>query len=162
MKDNMIGSCMVTHPFSLEPYVSVKAAAKLLRTKKIRHLPVILDKKLVGIVSDRDIRVALALPQASILTVGDIMTRDVYIANQTTPLSEVAYEMAEQKLGSALIVNSKQHVVGIFTTTDALRILSTLAEEGTLAEYVEESDYETWAFEGGEPRLDSMDDDSLS
>lgn len=151
MNDNMIGTYMVTHPFSVEPNHSVKAAAPLLREKHIRHLPVIKDKKLVGIVSERDIRAALALPQGNILTIGDIMTSDVYVATLTTPLSEVAYEMAEQKLGSALIVNSKKQVVGIFTTTDALRILSTLAEEGTLGEFVEEEDYEKWPFEGTHP-----------
>jgi len=116
----------------------------MMRELAIRHLPVLQDERLVGLVSERDLKAAASLPEAEAktLTVGDVMKRDVFVASADMQLSEVASEMAEGKLGSAIIVDAGGNVTGIFTTTDALRILAGLAEEGSIEEYL--LDYESY------------------
>lgn len=116
----------------------------MMRELAIRHLPVLQDERLVGVVSERDLKPAASLPEVETkaLTVGDVMKRDVFVASTDMQLSEVASEMAEGKLGSAIIVDAGGNVAGIFTTTDALRILAGLAEEGSIEEYL--LDYESY------------------
>lgn len=136
MRDSRIGFHMVKHPHSITPDVSITAAMDLMRSLNIRHLPVLEREKLVGLVSDRDLRGALALDKANQLRIGDVMKRDVFVTTPDTSLSDVAQEMALQKFGSALIVDRRGHITGIFTTTDALRILADLADEGKMDEYL--------------------------
>ena len=56
------------------------------------------------------------------------MTRDPYCVPVGTPLSEVAGQMAEHKYGSAIITNGIGQIVGIFTTTDAMRVLQKMLQ----------------------------------
>jgi acetoin utilization protein AcuB len=113
-----------------------------MRELAIRHLPIVQEERLVGLVSERDLKAAWGLPEAKKLAVGDVMKRDVFVAHSDMALSEVASEMADGKLGSAIIVDAGGNVTGIFTTTDALRILASLAEDGSIEEYL--LDYESY------------------
>jgi acetoin utilization protein AcuB len=145
MKDTMIGEHMIKHPCIVDPTMDLQSAAELLKDKGIRHLPVVQNRKLLGLISERDLKAALALPQSKLLTLGDIMVGEVFVVPSTARLSDVAFEMADRKFGSAVIVNEKKHVVGIFTTTDALRILADLAENELMSEFFDEdSDFEEW------------------
>lgn len=148
MKPSTIGSYMVTSPYTVEPGVGLKTADIMMRGKEIRHLPVVKKDKLVGIVSERDLRAAMALPLADQLTIGDIMETNVHVATLNTSLAKVAQEMASKKLGSTLIVNDDDEVIGIFTTTDALRILAGFADDETIEDYlVEEEEYISWPWQ---------------
>jgi acetoin utilization protein AcuB len=142
MKDGRISQHMVRYPHIIPPDFGLKDGLDMMHELGIRHLPVVQNEKLVGLVSERDIKAAVTLPQAKTLSVADIMKRDVFVVTSDTALSEVASEMADNKLGSAIIVDSKRNVVGIFTTTDALRLLADLAEEGNIEEYM--IDYESY------------------
>lgn len=142
MKDSKISQYMVRYPHVIPPDLGLKEAWDTMRELAIRHLPILQEERLVGVVSERDLKSALSLPEAKTLTVGDIMKRDVFVANSDMALSEVASEMADGKLGSAIIVDAGGNVTGIFTTTDALRILASLAEEGSIEEYL--LDYESY------------------
>jgi acetoin utilization protein AcuB len=61
------------------------------------------------------------------VTVADAMTPDPYLVGPGMPLADVAREMAERRLGSAVVVD-KGHVIGIFTTVDALQALWHMVE----------------------------------
>jgi len=104
---------------------SLAMAHDLMRTSQIRHLPVLDGGKLVGIISLRDLHLVETLPDVDPMKVSveDAMTEDVYSVKKTDDLRDVAKHMAENKLGSAIVVEHNK-VVGVFTTTDALRALA--------------------------------------
>ncbi len=89
-----------------------------------RHLPVMDDGKVVGVLSDRDIQLALGFKHGNIktMTVEDVYSDDPYVTHPDTNLKQVAMEMAEKKYGSAVVMDNED-LVGIFTTTDACRAL---------------------------------------
>lgn len=103
----------------------LSAAHVLMRTNGIRHLPVLHGGKLVGIVSLRDLHLVETFRDVNPdqVRVEEAMTQDVYAVEPKTPLKDVVSEMAERKLGSAVVIEGTK-VVGVFTTTDALDTLA--------------------------------------
>jgi acetoin utilization protein AcuB len=108
---------------------SLSEAHRMMRQHHVRHLPVLEAGRLVGIISDRDLYLveALGMEMHDDMTVEDAMSQDVLVAQQSDLIGDVARLMAERKAGSAVIVRH-DHVIGIFTTIDALRALSAYCE----------------------------------
>lgn len=117
-----IKTVMTPFPYSVEAAASVDQAREFMREHRIRHLPVTEGGQLVGLVSDRDIKLMLgpdfAYPPEKELRVRDVMIRDAYIVDLDTRLDEVLLHMALHQLGSA-IVTREGKLAGVFTTTDA-------------------------------------------
>jgi acetoin utilization protein AcuB len=114
------------------PETPVLDARSLMQKERIRHL-LVTDKKgeLLGIVTDRDIRLNLPSQATSLsvweinhlftkLTVGEVMTRLVITIGPDRPAREGAQLMLERKIG-ALPVLDDGHLVGIITETDIVR-----------------------------------------
>ena len=122
-----ISRYMTRQPWTIEPGATLTAAHQLMRSHAIRHLPVIDAGKLVGIVSERDLHLIETLPDSDPdeVTVDDAMTETVYVAAPTDDVSEVVDRMAAGKLGSAVVMQDHS-VEGIFTSIDALQVLSHL------------------------------------
>jgi len=118
---------MTLAPQTADYHQPLSEALKVLRQRDIRHLPVLRDGKLVGILSERNLKVALGVDHGS-FKVGDAMMPDVFAVPPTTPVWEVAEEMALEKFGSAIVVDKSGAVVGVFTTTDACRLLAQLLQ----------------------------------
>lgn len=118
---------MTSCPFTIEASQPVYQAQELMKLHQIRHLPVLEDGKLVGLVSDRDVKLYVSLagvdPKRDV--VRDLIDHEVYSVSPAARLDEVTSDMAEKKLGSALVVDH-QNLVGIFTTVDAMRAISDL------------------------------------
>ncbi len=95
-------------------------AHQMMRDQRIRHLPVLHQGKLVGIVTDRDLHFveALADVDPKKISVREAMTPEPYVVSPEAALDEVVSMMAAKKLGS-VVVSDHGHVVGIFTTVDA-------------------------------------------
>ena len=121
-----IGSVMTASPLSIEISEPVSAAKKIISEKGIRHLPVTNNGDLVSVLSDRDIKLALVanhgLVQSADLTVGDVCTMQTYSAAVSDLLSDVVTDMAGKHIGSVMVLKEDQ-LAGIFTATDACRLL---------------------------------------
>lgn len=121
---------MTTTPYAVNAESSLEEASKIMKKHGIRHLPVVIvDGKKYGILSDRDVNYAMSLTgfDARHAKVKDICEDAPYITKPSSLLSEVSAELAERKVGSALIMDNG-HLVGIFTTTDACRALNDLCQ----------------------------------
>ena len=108
---------------------TIAQASEFMKKLHLRHLPVLNGGKLVGILTDRDIKLVLSFKDvdAETLTVEEAYTPDPYITKPDAPLNEVVAVMAERKYGCALVVDNGK-LVGIFTETDAYKALSELLE----------------------------------
>ena len=125
---NHINEHMTKHPYFCSRSTPVKEALKFMRQKGFRHLPIVENKKLVGVVSDRNLKEAGAFADSMHLTLGDVMTTNPYCVDAKTPLSEAIQAMVGLKIGSAVVINSDGSVVGIFTAIDAMKMLGSILD----------------------------------
>ncbi len=114
---------MTPLPYTLAPTDSVEQATALLREHGVRHLPVVAEGGVVGIVSERDLFVASRFANTHGMKVEVIMEPDPYIVTRSTPLCEVARTMEARRYGAAIVVENGC-LVGVFTAVDGLRALS--------------------------------------
>lgn len=110
---------MTRQPWTIGRDAHAGDAARLMEQHGIRHLPVIEDGRLVGILSERDLRIA-ALAGFDQMHVDDVMTTDVCVASPNAPIDAIIEGMAERKLGSVVVTDPEGLIEGIFTTVDAL------------------------------------------
>lgn len=120
---------MTTTPLIIEKDAPLLEAAELMQKNYIRHLPVLSQGKVEGILSSTDIAVIRGLSGVDIekLKVVDCYTPHPYTVRPETSLDEVLDEMADKKYGCVL-VKDNEHLVGIFTWIDALRATKALLE----------------------------------
>jgi acetoin utilization protein AcuB len=116
---------------------SMQDAAKLIKENNIRGLPVMKKDKLVGIVTDRDLKRASAsdantleihelLFLISKIKVKDIMTKDPITIPLDSTIDEAAEVLLDNKLSGAPVMDDKGQVVGIITQTDIFRVMVSL------------------------------------
>jgi acetoin utilization protein AcuB len=124
MKNLMVQKFMTHLPHTIRHDQNLAAAHKLMRTHDIRHLPVLREGRLTGIVSQRDLYLIESLNgiDMTMVPVADAMTTDTYTVGPHTSVRKIAEEMATHRYGSAVVVDGEA-IVGIFTTTDALAVL---------------------------------------
>ncbi len=121
----------------------VLEAQQLMASHRIRHLPVTEGGRLMGIVTDRDIRLNLPSPATSLsmweinyllarLTVGSVMRHTVITVDPDLEAAEAAQIMLDHKIGALPVVDGGV-IVGIVTETDMLRAFATMATGTMLA-----------------------------
>lgn len=119
-----IKSVMTPFPYSIAPSASLEDAIAMMAQHDIRHLPVCESHAVIGVLFERDTRVALSVrPRDMSLIVKHICT-EAYLVDLERPLDEVAAEMAAQRVGSAIVMRGDK-LAGILTTTDVFRLLAT-------------------------------------
>jgi len=109
----------------------ISTAVALMQQHDFRHLPVTEHGTLRGVLSDRDLRIASAAAgeqDAARLRVRDVFHADAYTVEADTPLDRVAATMAERHVGSVLVTKGGK-LVGVFTGTDACRVLAQVLHE---------------------------------
>lgn len=119
---------MTAQPLTIGRRASLAKARGLMRVHGIRHLPVVDAGHVVGVLSDSDlhmIEIVADYPLEAI-DVEDAMTAQPYFVTGDTPIDDLVDAMVEHKYGCALVGRRHGAVEGIFTTTDALRILAAL------------------------------------
>lgn len=119
----MIEKYMTATPHTINPSMPIKTAMQMMRENAFRHLPVLHAGKLVGVLTDRDIKLVASFKGAENMTVDDAMTPAPFTVTPQASLDEVVFEMAEHKYGCAVVQQENGKVVGIFTATDGLRVL---------------------------------------
>jgi len=129
---------MTGAPITVSPDTPVFDARQTMIKERIRHLLVSEHRRLVGIVTDRDIRLNLPSQATSLsvwemnyllaqLTVDKIMTTSVIIVGPDLEARDAARLMLEHKIG-ALPVLDGEHLIGIITETDVLRAFARTPE----------------------------------
>lgn len=111
------------HTISMEK--PLPHARALMLEHGIRHLPVLDGHKLVGLLSDRELARLEGFPLVDfkLVSVPDAMSDEPYVVAPDAPAVEVLGTMRDQRYGSAIVCEDSK-VVGVFTTTDALRVLA--------------------------------------
>ena len=113
---------MTAFPFSIRPGAPLPQAIDFMRSHSIRHLPVMEDDEIIGMLSDRDIKLVLgpdfAYPDPDKLTAGDVMQSKCYVVDLNERLDNVLSYMAEHHIGCAAVTRHGK-LAGMFTTSDA-------------------------------------------
>jgi acetoin utilization protein AcuB len=136
----LVRDIMTSELTTLEADAKLLDAALLMRSSGFRHLPVVKEGRLVGLLSDRDVQRASPSMFSDIspeeynrlfetTPIEKVMTKEPVSVSPDTAVSEVVRLMHQHKYGSLPVVEGDNQLVGIVTTTDMLRILSELLGE---------------------------------
>jgi len=128
----LVGARMSKPVIIVPPDMPINEALNLMKKDHIRRAPVVLNGKLVGIVSDKDLLDASPSPATSLsvwelnyllskITVNDVMTKKVLTVQENTPIEEAARILADNKIGGLPVMRGDK-VVGIITETDLFKI----------------------------------------
>jgi acetoin utilization protein AcuB len=124
-----VKNIMTPKPIAIEPNKAVYAALLLMYEHDIRRLPVIENGRVVGIISDRDIKQIVGRPllgreetgkEDLNCNVSEVMTRDVIMVDQDADIREAIELMAENKISGLPVVDHDEKLVGVVSSIDVL------------------------------------------
>lgn len=134
----LVQEWMTKEVLTISPETSMMKASRLMKDKKIRRLPVVDEsRRVVGIVSDRDIKDASPSKATTLdmhelyyllseLKIKDIMTKNPVCARSNDSVEGVALVMMERNFGGMPVVDDDNKIVGIITESDIFRVLVTI------------------------------------
>jgi CBS domain-containing protein len=136
-KEGTVREIMMGSPVTLNPADTLDLANDIIAIGRIRHIPVVEQGKLVGLLSERDLFGAAATRIFGITNksrtallkstrIKDVMKKNVVTVEPDTPIKDAARVMAEKKIGCVPVV-SDGGVVGLVTTTNILRYVEAIA-----------------------------------
>ena len=115
---------MTALPQTIGADSSLHLAKILMDENSCHHLPVLDGGELVGVISLFDLSLILLSSKAKSSKISDVMTTSPYTVPPDTSLKTVATEMLKQKISSVIVQAKGSQPWGIFTNTDALRIVA--------------------------------------
>lgn len=141
----IVGDIMSKNPAHIGPTASIFSALNLLKDLDVRHLLIMENGELVGILSDRDIRALSAadreaakiastnfdLSQALKRPVSEFMSTDVFYVEPETLIQEAIDIMLDQNVGAIPVVNADNSLVGIVSYVDILKAASSILNAAT-------------------------------
>jgi len=130
-----VSKWMTPNVITIDRNESLGTALRLMREHRIRRLPVVSKGKLVGIVSDRDLKGALPSQATSLdvwelhglidrMKISDIMTKKVITTTPDSTIERVALTMMEKKIEGLPVLDTAGNLVGIITEGDVFRALT--------------------------------------
>ena len=114
-----LSACMTPQVTAIKTTTTLKEALDLCSEKRVRHLPVLGNAGLVGMVSDRDLLRAIGKGRRPDIAVKSIMTRELRTIDDHMRISDAAAELLQGPIG-ALAVTHGCEVVGMVSTLDIL------------------------------------------
>lgn len=127
-----LDQAMTPFPYSIDAKQSADTADTLLRRHRVRHLAVMAEGEIIGVLSDRDVAHAMAMAsgEGGLTPVFTLCSKPAYVVDQAEPLAKVVRTMAEHHYGCALITEGGR-LSGILTTTDVCRLFAEQLEAQT-------------------------------
>jgi acetoin utilization protein AcuB len=130
----LVKDWMSPAPLTVSPETPVLEALRLLKERGFRRLPVVEGSKLIGIVTDKDLKDAMPSKATTLsvwelnyllskLTVREVMATEVLTVNALETLEDAALRLQERKLGGVPVLDNAGALVGILTITDVLGAL---------------------------------------
>jgi CBS domain-containing protein len=139
-----VGELMTRDLVTLKETQNLALADELLRLHRIRHLPVVREGKLVGLITHRDLLKAAAQkgldPARQPSWAADIMNREVKTVRPDTSLRDAVKVMLDNKFGCLPVVGDNGNLLGILTEADMVRYAQQLI--GDLDRLSEAAEYE--------------------
>jgi len=124
-----IKAVMTPFPYAVQLEDPVSVAQSVMEEHDVRHVPVVHEGRLHGVVTHRDLAglVSRALPSGDRrwIRVRQVCVPDPYVVEDSQPLDGVLDAMVERHIGSAIVVRHGK-LVGIFTPSDGCRVLRDL------------------------------------
>ena len=117
----LVKDFMTQNPITVTPDRRVDETLELMKNLNFRQCPVVEDGKLVGIVTDRDLRASLS--KGGDAKVGEIMARDPVTILDYTSVEGAAEIIRSGKFNALPVVSNKGELVGILTVIDLLDAL---------------------------------------
>ena len=132
-----IREIMTTDLFTLEASATLAGAEQLMKTHRVRHIPIIdVEQRLIGLIPQRDI---LASDKTGIF-VSDVMRRDLYTISQAADMRAAALMLQKHKIGSLPVLQGEK-LVGIITDSDYVGLAINLLEQ---MEAIEPDDFDDY------------------
>jgi len=163
VKTLRVRDLMSTDLITLSAEETLDLAEEVMQLARIRHLPVTSGGRLVGLVTHRDLLKASVSALAGLseteqdellrgIRVSEIMNREVETIGPNAQLSDAALALLEHKWGCLPVVEDDEHLVGILTEADFLRLMVRILVETEAAD-------EDSAYEEGEETSSDLDDE---
>ncbi len=124
-----VGDFMTRELVTLKETDDLALAEQILRLGGIRHLPVVRDHKLVGLLTHRDLLRAFATRSARNTPARDVMTREPVTVRPTTSLVHAARIMLANKYGCLPVCDEGAKLVGIITESDFVRFAADMVQD---------------------------------
>ena len=133
----LVKNWMSKDPITVDVNDSMQYASKLMKENNIRGLPVIKNSKLVGIVTDRDLKRASASDANTLdihellfliekIKIKEVMTENPLTVSVNSTIEEAAEVLLDNKFSRLPVVDNDGNLVGIITQTDIFRVLVSL------------------------------------
>ena len=105
---------VITNPITITPNESISDALDLMQSNRISGIPVVEDEKLVGIITNRDLRFETNMDKR----VGELMTKQLVTVKENFPMDEAKSLMHAHRIEKLLVVDDNGGLVGLITTRD--------------------------------------------
>ena len=105
---------VITNPITTSPNAHISDALELMQSNRISGIPVIENEKLVGIITNRDLRFETDMNKK----VGELMTRKLVTVKENFPMIEAKKLMHEHRIEKLLVVDANGGLAGLITTRD--------------------------------------------
>lgn len=107
--------------FSMPQSTHLDIIQKEMQKKKIRHIPIMKEKKLLGMISDRDLLKLDLSGVFSFLKAEEIMTKVIIVVEEDTPVALIARVLVQENISAIPVINKKHEITGIISRTDILK-----------------------------------------
>lgn len=135
MKQELVCDWMTRDVITISPGTSLREAHEIMKTRRVRRLPVVDHGRIVGIVTLGDVRGAEPSRASSLsvwemnnllakLKVNEIMSRQPMTIQQNASIGEAARLMLDHKFSGLPVVDEAGHLVGIITESDIFRLVA--------------------------------------